>query len=339
MTDVADFNYWQIAAGAFVRDYTQDFIRYGLAFVGGQEQTDRMREVAINDRIILKYGMKMFAVGRVVEREGRHKGEDDKEWLRDFDGWDLHAYCHVEWHELERSKRVKGLTRATINRVHIQRLQDIAEQVLSTVPAQEILDPEPSPTRLVDDQEILRFLIQQGLRPSAAEDLTATFNRIRLLAQYYYDLGEWQDLREHETRTFLVIPLLLALGWAEQQIKIELPVKGGKRADVACFSKPYTKKSKDKCVLIIETKGFSQGLDYARDQVKQYAKHLPNTKSVVVTNGYCYKAFAKQEDGSFADRPSAYLNLRDPRDAYPLNPDNVKGCLEALRLLSPMSYT
>jgi len=34
------------------------------------------------------------------------------------------------------------------------------------------------------------------------------------------------DIREHETRTFLVIPLLLALGWAEQQLKIEMPAAG-----------------------------------------------------------------------------------------------------------------
>ena len=101
MTDVTHLNYWQIAAGAFGRDYTRDFIRYGLAFVGGEKQIAAMNKVAMNDRIILKYGMKMLAVGRVVEREGRHKGEGDKEWLRDFDGWDLRAYCHVEWHVLE----------------------------------------------------------------------------------------------------------------------------------------------------------------------------------------------------------------------------------------------
>ncbi len=131
----------------------------------------------------------------------------------------------------------------------------------------------------------------------------------------------------------------MALGWAEQQIKIELPVKDRGRADIACFSKPYTGEN-DRCLLIIETKSFTQGLDYAPEQVKKYAEHFPNCKIVVVTNGYCYKAFEKQqddEDATFRETPSAYLNLLKPRDRYPLDPQ-VKGCLEALKLLLPASY-
>ncbi len=183
---MAQHSYWQIAAGFFGRDYHEDFIRYGMAFVGGENQIRTMKDVKVNDRIILKQGTtKIWAVGQVVERDGRHSGEGDKEWLTDFDGWDLPAYCFVDWHVLECPKSVKGLTRGTIQRVHIQRLKDIAEELLSTVPAQDGLELEPEPTRLVGDQTILEFLIRQGLRPGAAEELTATFNRIRLLARYY----------------------------------------------------------------------------------------------------------------------------------------------------------
>lgn len=332
------FQYWRVASGAFGRDYAKDFIRYGMAFVGGDAKVAAMATVNVNDRILMKRGIsEVVAVGKVVERDGEHRGQDDKEWLRDFDGWDLRAYCFVEWHVPEEPIKTKGLGRGTIQRVRKQHLRDLAEEVLTTVPACRTAAPEPGPTRPVEDLEILGFLIRQGLRPGAAEDLTTTFNRVRLLARYYYDQHNWPDVREHETRTFLVIPLLLALGWAEQQIKIELPLTGRKRADVACFPRPFAKGLDDKCVLIVETKGFSQGLDYAQDQAKEYAEHFPNCRVVAVTNGYCYKAFTREANGMFPVVPSAYLNLLKPRDKYPVNPD-VEGCMEALRLLLPGTF-
>jgi hypothetical protein len=332
-------NYWQIAAGSFGRDYTNDFLRFGMAFVGGKRQIEAMHKVALGDRVILKRGVsRIAAVGQVVERDGKHKGDKDKDWLRDFDGWDLSAYCFVEWHRPKAAIEAKGLTRGTIQRVHDKSLREQAENALADWPAQD-RDPEPKPTCKVGDSDILAFLVAQGLRPGAAEDLTAAFNRIRLLARYYYgapdreDFG-WDEIREHETRTFLIIPLLLALGWAEQQIKIELPIQGQRRADVACFRRPYTKASDNVC-LILESKGFSQGLDYASDQAMEYAEHFPNCQIVVVTNGYCYKAFRRDEAGAYSAAPSAYLNLLQPRNRYPLDPCKVDGCLEALRLLLP----
>ena len=278
-----------------------------------------------------------MAVGEVVDRDGKHRGENDKDWLRDFDGWDQRAYCFVNWHVPNNHLPVKGLTRNTIQNVGKQRLKELAEELISSVPTQQNLDSEPRQTRSVKDQEIVEYLIGQGLRPGAAEDLTATFRRIRLLARYYYDQYDWQNVREHETRTFLVIPLLLALGWAEQQIKIELPVKNVGRADVACFSKPFARKNEE-CVLIVETKGFSQGLDYAHKQAEGYAAQFPNCRVVVVSNGYCYKTWVRQDDGSLPKRPTAYLNLLKPQDRYPLDPDNVQGCLEVLRTLLPYSW-
>ena len=329
--------YWQIAAGSQGRDYADDFIRFGMAFVGGKQQVSKMAEVEVGDRILLKTGRsKVVAVGEVVQRHGKHRGENDKDWLMDFDGWDLPAYCFVNWHEPKKAYVGKGLTRATIQNVGNQQLRDIAEEVISSFPVRQNLDPEPPLTCPVQDPEIIEYLIGQGLRPGAAEELTSTFNRIRLLARYYYR-RRWEDVREHETRTFLVIPLLLALGWAEQQMKIELPVKGRERADIACFSKPFRRKSEE-CVLIVETKGFSQGLDYAPDQAKRYAEQFTNCRVVVVSNGYCYKAWVRHDGGWSMKRPSAYLNLLKPRDRYPIDPDNVQGCLEVLKLLLPNSW-
>jgi len=330
--------YWQIASGSSGRDYTADFLRFGMAFVGGERQRRIMKEVKPGDRVILKSGKSIAAVGVVEERDGIYRGDGDKEWLTDFDGWDLSAYCFVEWHRMTSPIPTPELTRATIQRVHRQNVIDQVEQALSALPALAPTDPEPSLTTEVSEGKILEHLIRQGLRVGAAEELTIAFRRIRLLAQYYYDKqDEWEDVGEYETRTFLVIPLLLALGWAEQHIKIELRTgRGRRKADIACFAEPYTKKTKDP-VMLIETKGFSQGLDPARDQAKQYAEHFPKCRLVVVTNGYCYKTFERDAQREYSERPSAYLNLLRPRDRYPLDPERVDGCLEALRLLLPRS--
>lgn len=332
-------NYWQIASGSFGRDYADQFIRFGMAFVGGEEKVAVMSQVDEGDRVILKWGRsKIVAVGDIVNRGGKHRGQDDKEWLRDFDGWDLRAYCFVDWHVPDNPLEAEGLTRATIQRVKKKELIKLSDRIVATVPTKEDCDPEPEETDPIEDKQILSFLIQEGLRPGSAEDLTAAFNRIRLLAQYYYSSHQWEDIREHETRTFLIIPLLLALGWAEQQLKIELPVAGRQRADIACFSKPYKGNNED-CIILIETKGFSQGLDYAQDQAREYAKHFPNCQVVLVSNGYCYKAFCRNKSGSFSEKPSAYLNLLKPPNRYPLDPQNVAGSLEALRLLLPYHLT
>lgn len=323
-------NYWQVAAGSAGREYSDEFIRYGLAFVGGDAHVATMAQVQPGDRVILKRGMsEIKAVGVVVARDGKHNGSGDKDWLRDFDGWDLQAYCCVEWHVPTSPVSVSGLTRTTIQNVWKTEIIDAAEKVLSLCPASNT-EPEPKPTRHVNDEGLVEFLIHQGLRISAAEELSTTFRRIRRLANYYYDgPARWEDIREHETRTFLIVPLLLALGWPEQSIKIEQPVPGGK-VDLALFEGPFTGDANES-VALIETKGFAQGLSYAPDQVRDYAQHFPKCQVIFVSNGYCYKAYRRTAQG-FSSEPSAYLNIRDPRDAYPLKPE-IPGALELLRLL------
>ncbi len=167
------------------------------------------------------------------------------------------------------------------------------------------------------------------MRPGAAEDLTGAFSQIRRLAHYYRD-QPWKNIREHEARTFLVIPLLLALGWAEQQIKIEYPVERNKRADIVCFSRPYSQPDKQ-CEIVIETKDFKTGLDFAPDQAKWYGEKL-GSNIVAVTNGYCYKIYGRDPNGKFMLH--AYLNIFSPTDIYPRD-DTIEGALEVFRLLLP----
>ncbi len=280
---------------------------------------------------MLKRGLsEVVAVGEVIKT-----GQEDKAWLNDFDGWVLPAYCHVSWHISDSPIQTTGLTRATIQKVQKDEHKLLADQVLKlpTRPS----TPEPPPTEEVKDSDILEVLISEGVRTSAAEDLTNTFRRIRLLTDYYYNqYDEWRDIREHETRSFLVIPLLLALGWAEQQIKIEFPCPKG-RIDIACFSRAYHKKGDAECSLIIETKDFSSGLHAAPEQARRYAEEFPSCKTLVVTNGYCYKTYTRLKANRFSETPSAYLNLLKPYKRYPLDPIKVDGALEVLRCLLPIN--
>ena len=334
---------WQVAAGSDNRDYSDDFLKYGLAFVGGDAQRAAMARVALGDFMILKRGKSdIVAVGRVENRHGTHGGDGDKEWLKDYDGWNLPAYCHVEWHVPPAPVPASGLNRGTIMRANQAALIQQAQAIYSQSSAHPVAPSEPPPAAPVSDPAILNFLIREGLRPSAAEELTSAFRRIRLLASYYYDQSDWRDVREHETRTFLIMPLLLALGWAEQQIKVELGTGNRGRIDVACFSRPYRRDAQgqpnhDQCLLILESKGFNYGLTYAPEQAHRYAQSFPSCRAVVVSNGYCYKAYLRNTAGEFTTTPSASLNLLHPTEKYPLDA-RVDGCLEVLRLLLPHSY-
>jgi hypothetical protein len=323
---------WVVSAGAEGRDYTEYFFRSGMAFVGGNSQRAAMRLVAAGDIILLKRGLSEFiAAGRVIECNGIVSGDGDKAWLCDFDGWDLSGYCYVEWHVPDQAELAPGLRMGTIYQTNRSEHLQVAARLLAA-PLRAAVG-EPSPTQPVGDDAMLSFLIQQGLRVAAADELTNALRRIRLLAEYYYNNWRWQDIREHETRTFLVVPLLLALGWAEQQLKIELPVQGG-RVDVACFPGPF-QGNNAAAVALIETKGFSSGLDYAPRQAQAYARHFPNCQVVLVTNGYCYKSYLRQTDATFSTTPAAYLNIFNPTNQYPLDPQHVAGAFEVLRWLMP----
>lgn len=324
--------YWQVAAGSGGRDYSEEFLRFGMAFVG--TDVDKMEEAKEGDIFVLKSGISWIrAVGRVVKRDGKIC-HGDREWLHDFDGWKLPAYRYVEWFKAD--VPVTGLTRGTMREIHNQAPKDVANKIIDGPIEPEKHEPEPEPTEKVDDDTLISFLIKEGLRVSQADELTNTIARIRRLADYYFDCVPWEQVREHETRTFLVIPLLLALGWAEQQLKIELPCGGRSKVDIAGFRRPYkgTRDDNKNCTLIIETKGFSSGLTYALEQGKRYSDSFESCKLVVVTNGYCYKIYSKRGE-EFENYPSAYLNLRDPRNKYPIDPDKVEGAPDAIKCLLP----
>ena len=334
-------SYWQVAAGSLGRDYYQEFLKYGIAFVGGKQQIETMNKVSLGDTVVLKVGKsKIRAVGVVVERNGKHNGNannERKDWLLDFDGWYLPAYCYVDWHRPPDPIAVPSLTRHTISKIHGNIIKRKADEIIASYPICGVAE-EPDNVTDLDDDVMLDHLIATGFRTSAADDLVNTIKRIRLLAQYYHTKCKSEDVREHEARTFLIIPFLLSLGWSEQQLKIELSSKG-RKIDVAGFKSVYKRNERGKandedCILIVESKGFSQGLDLAHSQGKAYANQFPNCETVVASNGYCYKAYARTTDKDFSEKPSAYLNLLRAKEKYPRDP-SVEGGLKLLECIIP----
>lgn len=329
---------WQVAAGSNQRDYVDEFLTRGIAFLGGQKQIVNLERVQPGDLLVLKRGVsRVEAIGEVVVRGASHYGRGDKHWLRDFDGWDLEAYVYVDWRRPLKSIDPEGLRMGTIARIGDGPLRAAILAAFESSEPLEVTRVDPEPTVKIEDEQILASLISRGVSPRSAEELTMAFARIRRLAKYYRDECDWNDVREHETRTFLVVPLMQALGWAEQQMKIELAVPRG-RIDLACFRGPYRRTAgapnDGDCELIIETKGFAQGLGLAPDQVRRYAEFFPSTRAVVVTNGYCYKVYSKSF-GDISEVPTSYLNLLDPRNRYPIDPLRTAGCLEVLSELLP----
>jgi hypothetical protein len=331
-------NYWQVAAGAEGRDYAYLFFDYGIMCVGGDQYEKRIKEVKKDDIVVLKGGRREILGAGIIQEKDEKINHIDEDWLGDFEGWNLKDYVYVEWHRPKEPIEVsEGLTIGTLFRMYDETTKKIAHEIIDTYPK---IIPKPKPDlsqiKKIDDNSIINYLIKQGLRPRNAEELTNTFNTIRLLVNFYYEECNWDEVREHETRTFLIMPLLFALGWSEQKLKLELPTGERRRIDIACFNKPFIEtldEEKKNCILLIESKGFSQGLDTARAQAVEYAKAFPNCDKIIVSNGFCYKAFCK--DGpEFSTMPSAYMNLRNPKDKHPLYPES-KGTLEIFKMLLP----
>ncbi len=180
-------NYWHIGTGSDQRDYSDLFLKYGIAFAGSCSRIKK----EVNHKDILVFSKKckgqraIRAAGVVVKRNGSFKGCDDKEWLLDFDGWKLPEYCYVDWKKPNQPKKVEHLAyRDTLCKIHQPAPKKVVNHILQTgmsVP----ISPEPPDTREVKDNEILKLLVEEGLRSSRA--YKSTIKKIKLLADYYYE--------------------------------------------------------------------------------------------------------------------------------------------------------
>ncbi|MBU2638381.1 MAG: hypothetical protein KJ955_05380 [Nanoarchaeota archaeon] len=349
-----DKQYWQVAAGSAERDYSELFIKYGIMLIGtgkvfgdftknerlykkhrGKEVsksdfraiTDFTKNVRKGDIVVLRKArgksMYLWAVGKVV---------GDYEFLDvfgDVGGWGLQHTRRVEWHQpkhsiyLSKTANTPTFTRLnrleTINRANYV----IAGGNYKTQKPGKL----PKPQKIMPDETLRMELRKKGLKKEYAMKLTNEINKNRkLINWYHYECknieGKPLPISEHETRTFLVIPLLESLGWKEPNIKIEL-----NQVDVALFEKEYQGKKND-CKVLIETKRLNAGLSAASSQVKDYAKKYPQCKKLIVTNGECYILMNRK------GKEKAYFNILKPRLHHPFE-KNVGGAVNLLGSLIP----
>ena len=161
--------YWQIASGSEGRYYSKYFLKYGMAFVGGDTQISTMEQVKKDDIVVLKEGKTIRAAGIVIQRNGIHSGCKGKEWLSDFDGWDLPAYCYVDWKEPKEPIQNSSLSIATIQGINNESIIEEANNILNSG-NKVVAIAEPPETQPVKDSEVLKCLIKAGLRPSSADE-------------------------------------------------------------------------------------------------------------------------------------------------------------------------
>lgn len=163
-----------------------------------------------------------------------------------------------------------------------------------------------------------------GLSGNNADIITRAIWRIRRLAKWYDSHGT--DVGEHEIRTFLIVPLLIALGLPEQRIKIEW-----NNIDISIFESPIPSEQENP-VIILETKRLHGGLRYAPNQARDYLQDYPNCCFFIVSNGIHYKLFERIE-GKWLFR--AYANLLSLKSKHPYFRE-VKGADELFLKILPL---
>lgn len=257
--------------------------------------------------------------------------EDGYFWSEIFgnvQGFNLQHGRYVTWHRPKDAIQIKGLPRGTLVHVHNSDVQRMAERIIKDT---DPITPEkiPPPANSVKDEELVKHLIEHGLSSGQAEDVIRAFMRVRRLGGWYEDHWEeraeaGEDISEHETRTFLIVPLILALGWPEQRLKIEW-----NKIDIAFFETNY--RPGDSPTMILESKKLYHPLLGAEKQAKEYAKKYPSCKKFVVSNGIRYLLF---EEDKKEWTPKTYLNLLKLEDRHPYLVE-IKGAPELLTQLLP----
>ncbi len=254
-----------------------------------------MEGMQTGDLVILKrpYGneWEIVAVGK-VRSDYFHT-----EVFEDVEGWDLQHCRKVKWKRPADSTIISGLRRGTLFRVKKQIPREKAQKIWKNgvaVPSERI----PELAEDLEDEQLIDLLMVSGLSGNDADIITRTIWRIRRLAKWYASHGK--DVGEHKIRTFLIVPLLIALGFPEQRIKIEW-----NNIDISIFESPFPSKQENP-VIILETKRLHDGLRYAPNQARDYVQDYPNCCFFIVSNGIHYKLFERIE-GKWLFR--AYANL------------------------------
>lgn len=363
MTAIPD-NCWQVAAGDGDRNYADVCLRNGVILMGPSSagpwrnsylsnypptaeilkkqglhsrkitNLDQfVNRIAPGDLVVLRVGMtEVHGVGIVAS------GYEYNENFSDVDGWDIAHTHRVKW-VWKRSKdnRHEGDFRKLLNWGDTtQRLDSKSSKTkplfdwIRTLPEPSEDDPERlKEFKRLEISEISRHLFDYGMSSGSLSDLESRVRDLCSLAKWYKN---YCKPSESETVAHLVIPLLLALGWSPQRIQLEFHQRNIGRADVALYANGN--RDNYEPIGIIEAKKYGYSCMTAEEQVRTYARQMKYLRRLIVTDGIRYGIFVRHNnEESFPERPTAYLNLSDLRDCYPIY-GNCKGADEAMLYLS-----
>ena len=177
--------------------------------------------------------------------------------------------------------------------------------------------------------EIESELIRIGVSPKIVQLLLPELDTLRLRGQYYQNHVKMNWVSEDDTRSFLVVPLLIASGWDQYRIKLEIH-----NIDILCFNRPFeavedyveTKNINFKNAhLLIEVKKRDTSALQAVKQLKRYTENdFPSCSVACATNGLDYFLYAK--NGKCFDF--------DKNEQFCILEPSIKAC-KALKLLMP----
>ncbi|MCX6146351.1 MAG: hypothetical protein NTW25_03755 [Candidatus Kapabacteria bacterium] len=324
--------YWQVSSGSKQRDFSDIFIKYGVFATNDDTKTTKykslLKEMKEDDILILKKGLNtVIAIGKI-----KSKKVEEESCYFNFDGWKLNYFKKVDWY-LPFNGREKFsdriLNQGTISQCHNHEVITFADKTLKCV-TKNIVEFEIQKVSEISDEKIIETLINNGMKVQQAEIFTSTMLGVRRLAKYYTTKFEWKEINENQVKCFLVIPLLLALGWSEQQIILEYKLTRQK-ADIVCLDKPIHLNNHN-IKLLIEVKKLSEGLDFAIDQAIDYAKSFNEINenkinTLVLTNGFCYQIYLVNNKNEYVK--NSYINILELLEKYPSTPES-KGALEAI---------
>ena len=184
----------------------------------------------------------------------------------------------------------------------------------------------------LDDDDIGQGLFSRGLSLNAVDELLRAIGRQRRLLRWYYEHGRASDRpTEHEVVAYMVLPMLLSLGWSEQLLAVEWH-----KVDLAAFR--HTPTVRSGCVLVCEAKGVGHGLQDALEQAVKYVQRLSleNCRKIMLTQGgrfYLFERSAGTGNDGWDPNPSGYFNVENVRRRYLVPPDT--DALETMMKLTP----
>jgi hypothetical protein len=260
-------------------------------------------EVQAGDIIILRRGQRAIAIGRAHD--------DGYQWNPTFDdvyGWDLQHSRRVLWQDqlqsdLEAAQAVEGIfTHRTImprwSRVDDPKVLGSLSSILGKLVDRKLRDLPRKPPEPLTDEELGEALFRRGLGNVQIDQLIQTLKRQRRLLKWYRAEQGPNRPNEHEVVAYMVVPLLLALGWSEQLMGVEW-----QKVDLATFGRTPT--THDWCSMVCEAKNMETGLQEDLEQAVRYTEKLKltNCGKILLTQGGRFYLFGmwSKSDGALPD--------------------------------------